>query len=423
MKFNLPYGKEHLEVNIPDERINAVINSKLDDYAAPRDQGSIVRKAMEQPIGSEPLEVLARGKNNVVILASDHTRPVPSKIIIPLMLQKIRKGNPGADVTILIATGSHRGTTHEELVQKFGEEIVKNEKILVHDCVDEQNLVSVGTLPSGGELILNKLAVEADLLVSEGFIEPHFFAGYSGGRKSVMPGIASRKTVHANHCSAFIADEHSRCGILDGNPIHRDMIYAARKAKLAFIVNVVINSNKEIIGAFAGDCDEAHREGAAFLDKMCRSTPVFSNIVIVTNNGYPLDQNIYQSVKGMTTAEATCNEGGVIIMVAKCEDGCGGEAFHRTFLENPSAEKLLEQFLTIPANETIPDQWQSQIFARILIKHKVILVSGLDDKLVSEMHLIPAKSVVKAIAVADRILGNTDCKITVIPEGISNIIA
>lgn len=159
------------------------------------------------------------GKKDVVIIASDHTRPVPSKIIMPLMLEEIRKGNPDADITILIATGCHRETAKEELVQKFGKDIVDNEKILVHDCDDTTNLVSLGRLPSGGELIINKIAVEADLLCSEGFIEPHFFAGFSGGRKSVLPGIASRKTVLANHRSAFIADDHARTGILEGNPI------------------------------------------------------------------------------------------------------------------------------------------------------------------------------------------------------------
>ena len=420
--IKLPYGKEFLDVNIPDERLNAVLVSDMHHYKAEMSQIELVKQALENPIGTPRLSVMAQGKQKVVIIASDHTRPVPSKVIMPLMLEEIRKGNPNADITILISTGCHRETTKEELEAKFGPEIMASEKIYVHDCDDESMLVNLGKLPSGGELILNKLAVEADLLCSEGFIEPHFFAGYSGGRKSVLPGIASRVTVVYNHNAGFIASEKSRTGIIDGNPIHRDMLYAARIARLDFICNVVINSDKEAIYAVAGDCDLAHRQGIEFLNSQCKVKAVPSDIVITTNGGYPLDQNIYQAVKGMTAAEATINKGGVIIMIAKSNDGHGAEEFYKTFLNEKDVVKMIEEFLARPSEETIPDQWQSQIFARILKDLKVVYVSDAKDDIVSDLHMIPAHSVEEAIAKADEILGNKNSKITVIPDGVSVIV-
>jgi len=420
--IRLPYGKEFLEAEISDERLNAVLESNINNYKPELSEIDLVREALENPIGTPKLRDMAKGKDKVVIIASDHTRPVPSKIIMPLMLEEIRTGNPDADITILISTGCHRETTKEELIEKFGQEIVANEKIHVHNCDDESMLINIGVLPSGGQLIINKLAVEADLLVAEGFIEPHFFAGFSGGRKSVLPGIASRATVMYNHNAEFINNEKARTGIIDGNPIHRDMLYAARAAGLDFIVNVVINSKKEIIYAVAGDCDLAHRQGCEFLGKYCRVKSVPSDIVISTNGGYPLDQNIYQAVKGMTAAEATVNEGGVIIMVAKSNDGHGGEHFYKSFKEEKDIDRMIETFLATPSEETIPDQWQSQIFARVLKKAKVVYVSDAPDDMVSDLHMIPAHSLEEAIAIADEILGNKNSKITVIPDGVSVIV-
>lgn len=420
--IKLPYGTENLEVEIPEERINEILISKLNHFKPAFSESELVQLALENPIGSQRLKDMAKGKNKIVIIASDHTRPVPSKIIMPLLLNEIRKGNPNADITILIATGCHRGTTKDELVDKFGHDIVENEKIYIHDCDDENMLVNVSVLPSGGQLIINKLAVEADLLVSEGFIEPHFFAGFSGGRKSVLPGVASRATVMYNHNAEFIENDKCRSGILEGNPIHKDMIYAAKTVGLDFIINVVINSEKEVIHAVAGDFDLAHIEGCSFINKYCRISAVPSDIVIATNGGYPLDQNIYQAVKGMTAAEATVKEGGVIIMVAKSNDGHGGEQFYNSFKEEKDIDKLLESFLSNPRENTIEDQWESQILARILKKAKVIYVSDTSDDIVSDFQMIPVNSVEKAIAKADEILAKKDSKITIIPDGVSVVI-
>ena len=218
MKIQFPYGKTHLDYDF--EKVN-ILTSGIERYDPKLSGQELVEAAMAAPEGGITLRELAKGKNRIVLIASDHTRPVPSKIILPPMLRQIREGNPYADITILIATGCHRGTTKEELVSKFGEQIVKNEKIVIHDCDDREKLVNIGTLPSGGPCRINRLAVEADLLLAEGFIEPHFFAGFSGGRKSVLPGIAARETVLANHCSEFIAHPKARTGILEATPSMR----------------------------------------------------------------------------------------------------------------------------------------------------------------------------------------------------------
>lgn len=414
-----PYGKEKISADIPDECLKGVLVSQLHGYHTEKSQEELVLEAMANPVGSKKLSELAVGKEKVVIIASDHTRPVPSKAIIPPMLAQIREGNPDADITILIATGCHRGTTKDELVNKFGNEIVENEKIYIHDCDETDMMVKIGTLPSGGELVINKLAAKADLLVAEGFIEPHFFAGFSGARKSVLPGIAGRTTVLANHCAEFIASPYARTGILENNPIHKDMLYAAKTAKLAYIVNVVIDENKNAIFAVAGDTEKAHEKGCAFLSKLCMAKAVPADIAISTNGGYPLDQNIYQSVKGMTAAEATVKKGGVIIMMAKCNDGTGGQAFYDQMSEEDDINKIDEKIMKRGRNETLPDQWMTQILVRILKHCSVVYVSDAPDEMIKGYHMIPAHSLDEALETARKIVGNENASITAIPDGVS----
>ncbi|MGD1819065.1 MAG: nickel-dependent lactate racemase [Pleomorphochaeta sp.] len=418
MKVNFPYGKELVEFDFENYNFKGILSSKLHDYKTSKNQFSIVEESILNPIGSLPLCELSKNKNKVVIIASDHTRPVPSKIIIPLMLREIRKGNKNADITILIATGCHRGTRKEELIDKFGIEIYNNEKIVIHDC-DNSEFVKIGILPSGGECILNKLIIDADLLVSEGFIEPHFFAGFSGGRKSVLPGVANRRTVLANHCSEFINDDNSRTGILENNLIHKDMVWAARNANLAFIVNVVINEKKEVIYAVSGDMEQAHQAGCKFLNTLCKVDANVSDIVITTNGGYPLDQNIYQAVKGMTAAESTVKQDGVIIMLAKSNDGHGGEGFYRQLADEPDIKKTMDLFMSRKRNETVSDQWQTQIFLRILMKARVIYVSEAEKALIEQMHMIPASSIEEALIIAKKIINKDNCSIIAIPDGVS----
>lgn len=421
-KINIPYSDKLLEAVIPDHNLAAILESKAHTYQAKCSQVEIVNNALDHPIGSACLEELVRNKKNMVIITSDHTRPVPSNVTMPILLKRIRKANPEIDIKILIATGFHRPDTMEEMIRKFGHEIVKNEVIINHMSEDENSVIRAGTLPSGGELWLNKLAMETELLISEGFIEPHFFAGFSGGRKSVLPGVASAKTVMANHCSEFIASEYARTGVITNNPIHRDMLYAARQAKLAFILNVVIDSEKHIINAFAGDSQLAHEEGCKFVMELASVKGVKADIAITSNGGYPLDQNIYQSVKGMTAAEAVCREGGVIIMVSACNDGHGGRSFYETMANAAGPDEVLARVMMTGRTETIPDQWEFQILARILQKHTVILVSDLcDPEIIKRMHMQHAYTLDEALQRAFLIKGN-DAKITVIPDGVGVIV-
>ena len=418
-KVSFPYGKTKLEYDFAPDELVAVLTSSIEEYEPAAGESELVERALKSPIGSPTLAELARGKSKIVIIASDHTRPVPSRVIMPPMLREIRRANPDADITILIATGCHRGTTRDELISKLGEDIVKNERIYIHDCEDRDMLVNIGTLPSGGECEINRLAYEADLLVAEGFIEPHFFAGFSGGRKSVLPGIAGKATVLANHCSEFINDPRARTGNLDGNPIHADMLWAAKKAKLAFIVNVVLNGDKEVIYATAGDVAEAHKAGTDFLYSLCGANATPSDIVITTNGGYPLDQNVYQSVKGMTAAEATVKRGGVIIMLSQSADGTGGDHFYHQLADETDLDKTMAAFLSRGRNETAPDQWTSQIFVRILRYANVIYVSEIPDEMTEAMHMIPAHSIDEAMAKAREILKKDRLTVTAIPDGIA----
>ena len=419
-EVKLPYGKEFIELEV-DDNVDILV-SQAGEFKAKKSEEDLVREALSNPIGSEKLSDLVKGKEKITIITSDHTRPVPSHITMPILLEEIRSTNPEADITILIATGFHRPTTHEELVNKFGEEIVNNEKIIVHKSGVDEDMVELDRLPSGGGLLLNKHAINTDLLISEGFIEPHFFAGFSGGRKSVLPGVASEKTVLANHCSKFIASDYSRTGILDENPIHKDMAFAAEQAKLAFILNVVIDAEKKIINAFAGDRVKAHAEGCDFVRGLSTIEGVNADIAITSNGGYPLDQNVYQSVKSMTAAEAAAADDGIIIEVSRCNDGHGGESFYKTFKEAADPKDIEDRVLQIPMEETIADQWEIQILARILVRHKVIFVTDPENKqLIEDMHMTYAESLDEALKIAKEIKGE-DAKVAFVPDGVSVIV-
>ena len=405
MQTKIPYHKTQMPIEIPDENFVCSLVSDAENFKLNGTEQEIVERALDNPIGSKSLEELVQGKRQMVIISSDHTRPVPSRITMPIILRRIRKANPEIKITILIATGFHRPTTKEELIERFGAEIVAKEN-----------------MPSGGKLLLNKIAIDTELLIAEGFIEAHFFAGFSGGRKAVLPGIASATTVMANHCSEFIASPNALTGILEDNPIHRDMLFAAAQAKLAFILNVVIDADKKVIAAFAGDSEKAHLKGCQFVLNMSQVKKNPTDIVITTNGGYPLDQNIYQAVKGMTAAEANCKEGGVIIMVAGLSDGHGGESFCRMVTEAQSPQKLLEEFAIIPRNETKPDQWEAQILCRILSKYKVIMVTDMcNPELIRGMHMEYAKTFEAALKRAFE-LKDKSATVSLIPDGVSVIV-
>ena len=421
-KFKFPYYKSHIEYEIQDELVAGVLVSQTEHYVPEAGETELVRMALNNPIGTKPLSELAKDKKHIVIISSDHTRPVPSHITMPIILEEIRKNNKDVKITILIATGMHRPTTHEELIAKYGEKIVNEEHIVVHSAYEDSDMTYKGILPSGGELWVNKLVDECDLLISEGFIEPHFFAGFSGGRKSVLPGIASKKTVLWNHNAKFIASGLAKAGNLETNPIHKDMLFAAKAVGLAFILNVVLNGEKQVIKAFAGDVEEAHAHGCKLVKDIAEVKPIYSDIVITTNGGYPLDQNIYQTVKGMTAGEATVNENGVIIICSSCADGTGGEFFYKLLADNESAKIAYQKLNDVEPKDTEFDQWEAQILARILTKANVIIVSEhCDPAIIKAMHIKHAYNLDEALQMAREIVGENK-KITIIPDGISVIV-
>jgi nickel-dependent lactate racemase len=418
----LPYNKKTVEVEIDNKNFAAVLEPEQFNCETGLTEEKIVEKALDNPIDSPKLENLVKGKNNMVIISSDHTRPLPSKITMPILLRRIRRANSDIDIKILIATGFHRATTRQELIDKFGSEIVENENIVVHDSRDRNKLVKIASFSSGWDLEINKVAAETELLIAEGLIKSHFFAGFSGGRKSILPGISSAKTIMSNHCAEFIASPYARTGNLRNNPVHEDMLRAAEKAKLAFILNVVTDKNRKIINAFAGDCKLAHERGCKFVKKLSEVKKVEADIVISTNGGYPLDQNIYQSVKGMVAAEATCRKGGVIIMVAACNDGHGGQAFYDNLANVKTPEEYLKKVSNVSRRDTTPDQWESQMLARILSEHTVILVTDMcDPEIIENIHMLHTYTVKEALNKAYDILGK-DAKVTVIPDGAGVIV-
>ena len=416
--IKIPYYTSSLDLHIEEENLEAVITAKTDEYVAEKSEAELVKEALANPIGTPRLKELAKGKKKVTLVTSDHTRAVPSKLTLPILLAEIREGNPDADITILIATGLHRATTEAEQRRMFGDNIVDNEKIAVNDAFKDEDFSYVKTLPSGAELWVNKIALECDLLITEGFIEPHFFAGFSGGRKSILPGICNAATVNENHSYKAIASPYSTTGVLEHNPIHEDMVCAAREVNVQFILNVALNGEKKVIAAFAGDLEQAHETGVKFVRELAQCPSVTGDIVITSNGGYPLDQNLYQSPKAVATAEACCVEGGVIIMCASCFDGMGGTHFEKLIVKGTVDE--IDAFLSkIPPKETIAEQWCAQIYSRILKKYKVILVTTyLDHELVRKANMIPASSPDEALEMAYEIMGK-DARVVVIPDGVS----
>ena len=418
--IEIPYFTSHVELHVNEDNLKAVLVAKMHELKNTTLEEEIVKSAMQNPIGTPLLSDLAKNKDKVVVVTSDHTRAVPSKITLPIILNEIRKGNPKADITILIATGLHRKTTEEEQRKMFGDDIVDHEHIVINDAFSPNDFVYEGVLPSGAEFHVNKIAVDCDLLVTEGFIEPHFFTGFSGGRKSILPGICSQETVNENHSYKAISNPNAKTGVLTHNPIHEDMVYAARKVNVQFILNVALDAKKKVIAAWAGDLEKAHEAGVAFIRKWSQCPCVTGDIVVTSNGGYPLDQNLYQSPKAVATAEACAGEDGVIVMFCSCADGMGGTHFSK-LIQMGTPEEIDAYLSKIPPKESIPEQWCPQIYARILHKHKMILVSELPPETVKRCNMIPAKNADEAMEIAFALKGE-EAKVVVIPDGVSVLV-
>lgn len=416
--IRIPYYRSSMELHISEENLKAVVTARMHEFKPEKGERELVEEALAHPIVTRTLRKLAEGKKKVTLVTSDHTRAVPSKLTLPILLREIRAGSPDAEITILIGTGLHRPTTPEEQRQMFGDEIVDHERIVANNAFDPDQFVKVCELPSGADFCVNKLAVECDLLVTEGFIEPHFFAGFSGGRKSILPGICSKETVNENHCYKAIASPYAATGVLEGNPIHEDMVCAARKVNVQFILNVALDGEKKVIAAFAGDLEAAHEKGVAFIRSQSQCPAVTGDIVVTSNGGYPLDQNLYQSPKAVATAEVYAGEDGVIIMCCSCCDGMGGTNFER-LITMGTPDEIDEYLSKIPSKETIPEQWCPQIYARILKKHKVIVVTTfLDHDLIRKANMIPANDLDEALELAYQMKGR-DAQVVVVPDGVS----
>ena len=412
----IPCGQSHLEVQAAGLNMKAVLEPKAAVTTA-QTPDDIVRQALREPIGTRQLVALARGKKNVVIVTSDHTRPMPSQLTMPLLLHEIRRGQNDAEITILVATGLHRATSEAELRDRFGSNIVDRERIVVHSAVDSA-CVDMGVLPSGNRYAVNRLAVEADLLVCEGYIEPHFFAGFSGGRKSILPGVCSAATIRANHSFGTIANPNAMTGVLTDNPIHLDALHAARAVGVDFILNVALDRHKQVAGAFAGDLEQAHRAGCALVADMYTIPRVKGDIVITGNGGYPLDQNLYQCAKAISIAAQCAKPGAVLILAAACSDGVGSPEFRELMLAGDPAG-VLERLKALADEETIIDQWCAQVLLEVMLQHEIVVVSDhLDPAVVSAMCMTPAASIAEALAIG-RARRGKNAEIVIIPDGVS----
>ena len=383
-------------------------------YQPSKSVGEIINDALSNPIGSPGLPELTKAVKRILIITNDNTRSMHSQITIPAIIDAFYYPEDRYDITILIATGLHRPMTRDEIQEQFGEEIFLKYRIVNHNAKDEANLISFGKMSTGNELFLNKLVAESDLAIAEGFIEPHFFAGFSGGRKSIMPGVAGESTILTNHRPENIANLYARQAVLDGNPVHDEFLEAVRLSGLKFILNVAYDKDKQILRAFAGDPVEAHLEGCRFVEKTMSVACDPADIVVTSNNGYPLDRNLYQIVKGVDTAAKIVKEGGVIVVVARCEDQVGHEHFKNLILSCSTVDELCEK-TSLPSSET--DKWQVQILARILARNRVILVSeGIDRELAERMFFTYAATLDEAMGIALSAV-KRDASICVIPDG------
>ncbi len=414
--IHIPYGQGQVRVPLLGLNVRAVLEPKAAEQKAetPID---MVRLALALPIGAKPLAEMARGKRAVVIVTSDHTRPMPSHITMPLLLEEIRRGQADANITILVATGLHRATTEAELRARFGDRLVDGEQIVVHSAV-ESPCVDMGVLPSGNRYAVNSLVVEADLLVCEGYIEPHFFAGFSGGRKSILPGVCSAATIRANHSFRTIANPNATTGVLTDNPIHVDAMHAARVVGVDFILNVALDRHKRVTGAFAGDLEEAHRAGCALVADLFSIPHIQGDIVVTGNGGYPLDQNLYQCAKAISIAAQCAKPGGVLILAAACVDGIGSSEFSELMLAGNPTETL-NTMKALTDEETIIDQWCAQVLLEVMLQHEIVVVSEhLDPAVVSAMCMTPAANIAEALAIG-RARKGENAEIVIIPDGVS----
>jgi len=416
MNIHLDYGKTGLEVNLPDKHAVTVVEPKHLPGLA--NQHEAIRKALREPIGSRPLRELVKPGNSIGIIFNDITRPSPDHITIPALLSELEStGINRSQITLFNATGTHRPNTDQELRLMLGDDVFDTCRIIQNDTHDKNTHVMVGTTIGGNKVFIHKAFIESDVRILTGFIEPHFFAGFSGGGKAVMPGLALLETITRNHQAANIDHPKSTWGITKGNPIWEEIHSAAALAKPTFLLNVTLNRKKEITAVFAGDWLLAHQQGCTFVQQTAM-IPVDQafDIVITSNSGYPLDLNLYQSVKGMSAASQIVKRGGSIIVAAECWDGVPDHGHYGKLLrEAENIDQLLETIRT--PGFTMCDIWQVQVQALISQKADIYVYSdGLDNETISKAMLHPCDCIETTIEKLLVKYGH-EAKICVLPEG------
>jgi len=414
MRVTLDYGRNGLDVDLPDDV--CILRPRYVTGLA--DEEESIREAIRNPIGSLPLVSKVYPGNKVVVVHTDITRATPNKRILPVLLSELeRAGVSRQDISFLNGLGTHRPQTETELRQMLGDDIVDGYRCLQHDSHDEQNLIPLGKTSWGNPIRVNRQYLEADVRILTGFIEPHFFAGYSGGPKAVLPSLAGFESVGSNHSAANIAHPNATWGKTEGNPIWEEMKEVALRTNPTFMLNVTLNVDGHITGVFAGDMLVAHAAGCAFIAQTAM-VPVGEpfDIIITTNSGYPLDLNLYQSVKGMSAAAQIVRQGGAIIMATACEDGVPDHGGYAELLQRGGSPQGVLDMVTSPGFNQ-PDQWQVQIQAMVQSWADVFIYSeGLTDDQIRGALLMPCRDISHTLAqLASRL--NHKASIAVLPEG------
>jgi nickel-dependent lactate racemase len=418
MRVWLAYGRDGLYVRLPDGA-HVIEPQHGPALATPLET---VRQALAGPLGTVPLKELLDASHRVCIVHSDGTRPMPGELLLKALMEVFSEvGIPDSQITLLNALGTHRLNTREELIELVGEEALCRYRSEQSRSTEAVAMRTVGRLSDGTAVELHRAYVDADFRIVLGFIEPHFFAGFSGGPKSVVPGVASQRVIQHVHRAELVGHPQATWGVLDGNPLWETLYEGASLCPPDFIINVALNKEKKVTAVFAGSLDAAHRAGVSYVKKSAmRAVPKPFDVVVTTNSGYPLDQNLYQTVKGMSAAAQIVRPGGAIIMAAECADGIPDHgAFGEIVKEAGSAERILE--LVHSAGHCRADQWQAQVLAQVLQKARVYLYSGgISETQARRMLLEPVsdpEETIRTVAAAQEALTGRPAEICVLPQG------
>jgi lactate racemase len=412
MKVNLAYGQGTLAVELPDGCTTVIEPAHK---AGLVDERGAVLASLEQPIGAPALRQQIKPTDRVCIIFTDLTRATPNHRLIPWLLGHL-SAVPRENVTLLNSTGTHRPNTPEELKRMLTPAIVSSYRVLNHEAEATAALTPLGTTRDGTPALINRLAVEADLRILTGFIEPHFFAGFSGGPKAIMPGVAGLATVMSNHGARNIGDAQATWGVTVGNPIWEEMRDIALRCGRNFLLNVALNEERQITGVFAGDLLAAHQAGIEFV-RQSAMRPVAApfDIVVTTNSGYPLDLNLYQGVKGMSAAARIVKEGGLIILAAECREGIpAGSPMDKLLRRVAGPEEMLA--LLAQPGFSHAEQWQPHIQALIQRKAEVQVHSSLPAEAIRAAHLRPCPDIAAAVAERVKQIG-AQARVAVLPQG------